>query len=181
MAQCHSTPQHSAHIPPSSKASRKKPAGGKQTSLTAVSILPMLAKTSVAIGLFCQPRCRASSRSAFHRPTRRRSTSASSRSLLPCTHSAAAGRVPASSARRWARLARAASSLVLLPAMTSFSGNTRCRSSNTFMLPTLTSCLRRCDRKRSRQTRARIRGRPGTRQQQEAAAARWPQPTRPQR
>ena len=54
-------------------------------------------------------------------------------------------------------------------------------SSNTFMLPTLTSCLRRCDRKRSRRTRARIRGRPGTRQQQEAAAARWPQPTRQQR
>ena len=44
----------------------------------------------------------------MHRP--------SSRSLLPFTHLAAAGRVPASSARRWARLARAASSLVLAAA-----------------------------------------------------------------
>ena len=101
-------------------AKKKSKSTGKQSSLAGAGMFPMLTKTSVAIGLFCLvpgafwERCPESDKDKKYKCTVMESLSA-------CTRLAAAGRAPASSARRWARMARSAWSLVQPRAMSSSS------------------------------------------------------------
>ena len=102
-------PPHRLHFARASMPSAKKKSKstGKQSSLAGAGMFPMLTKTSVAIGLFCLvpgafwERCPESDKDKKYKCT-------VMESLLACTRLAAAGRAPASSARRWARMAKAA-------------------------------------------------------------------------